>query len=142
MTESLFAHAAAQSRLGQPLAERMRPRTLAEMVNASAIIGGPRIVERLAAGHMPPSMILYGPPGTGKTTFALLLADAAGARAVVLSAVQSGVKELREVAAEAELQRSHYGRQTLLFVDEIHRFSKTGQDALLPHVERLSLIHI
>src|SRR4051812_9287499 len=118
-----------------PLAERMRPRTLDEYVGQGHLLGRGRLVRRLVEGGGPlPSLILWGPPGTGKTTLARLLAGKAGSRFVPLSAVLSGVKELREAIAEAREARRR-GKRTILFIDEIHRFNKAQQDALLPAVE-------
>ncbi len=118
-----------------PLAERMRPRTLDEYVGQGHLLGQGRLVRKLVDGGGPlPSLILWGPPGTGKTTLARLLTGKAGTRFVPLSAVLSGVKELREAIAEAHDARRR-GRRTVLFIDEIHRFNKGQQDALLPAVE-------
>jgi putative ATPase len=114
-----------------PLAERMRPRTLEEFVGQEHLVGAGRLVPRLAGGGGPlPSLILWGGPGTGKTTLTRLLARLAGARFVPLS----GVKELREAIIEARKQRRR-GARTVLFIDEIHRFNKAQQDALLQAVE-------
>ena len=118
-----------------PLAERMRPRSLAEFVGQSHLVGEGRILRRLidGAGNLP-SLILWGAPGTGKTTLAGLLAEKAEARFVGLSAVFSGVKDLRAAIIEARHERQ-YGKRTILFIDEIHRFNKGQQDALLHAVE-------
>jgi putative ATPase len=118
-----------------PLAERMRPRSLDEFVGQSHLVGSGRILRRLieSAGTLP-SVILWGAPGTGKTTLARLLATTAKARFIGLSAVFSGVKDLREAIAQAGNERK-FGGRTILFIDEIHRFNKTQQDALLHAVE-------
>src|SRR5689334_14037065 len=118
-----------------PLAERMRPRTLDEFVGQEHLVGQGRLVRRIIEGGGPlPSLILWGGPGTGKTTLARLLARAAGAGFTPLSAVFSGVKEVRAAIEEARRARVR-GARTVLFVDEIHRFNKAQQDALLPAVE-------
>jgi len=119
-----------------PLADRMRPRTLDEVVGQGHLIGAGKVLRRALEDGNLHSMVLWGPPGTGKTTLAQLVATVAGARFVTFSAVMSGVKEIRQVTAEAEADRRQRGRRTILFVDEIHRFNKAQQDAFLPHVEK------
>lgn len=122
-----------------PLADRMRPRTLDEVVGQQHLVGPGKVLRRALADGALHSMILWGPPGTGKTTLAQLVAHVAGARFVEFSAVMSGVKEIRAVTADAEAERKARGRRTILFVDEIHRFNKSQQDAFLPHVEKGSV---
>jgi len=120
---------------GTPLAERMRPRSLAEFVGQTHLVGEGRILRRLlAGGGALPSLILWGAPGTGKTTLARLLADSSGLNFIALSAVFSGVKDLREAIDRAKAEK-RYGKRTVLFIDEIHRFNKSQQDALLHAVE-------
>lgn len=120
---------------GAPLAERMRPRSLEEFVGQAHLVGEGRILRRLLSrGGALPSLILWGAPGTGKTTLARLLAEKSGLRFIALSAVFSGVKDLREAIQEAKTEQ-RYGNRTVLFIDEIHRFNKAQQDALLHAVE-------
>ena len=122
-----------------PLAERMRPRTIDEVVGHEAALGPGTALRRLVDDDRLPSLLLWGPPGCGKTSIAMALADSTDAEFETLSAVLSGVKEVREVVARAA-ERLRGGRRTLLFVDEIHRFNKAQQDAFLPHVERGTVV--
>ena len=117
-----------------PLAARMRPRTLAEFVGQDHIVGEGRVLRGAIETDTVPSLILWGPPGTGKTTLAEVIANATGANFVALSAVSAGVADLRAVVADAQRART-LGKRTVLFVDEIHRFNKAQQDAILPYVE-------
>ena len=120
---------------GAPLAERMRPRSLSEFVGQEHLVGEGRVLRKLVErGGALPSLILWGAPGTGKTTLARLLAENSGLRFIALSAVFSGVKDLREAIQQAKAELS-YGKRTVLFIDEIHRFNKSQQDALLHAVE-------
>ena len=136
-SQSLFQPPAAL----RPLAERMRPATLDEMVGQRRLLApGSALRRAVESGHVH-SMILWGPPGCGKTTLALLLARYSDAEFQAISAVLSGLPEVRRVLAEAE-QRFHEGRRTVLFVDEVHRFNKAQQDAFLPHIERGSILFV
>ncbi|MES2095369.1 MAG: replication-associated recombination protein A [Pseudomonadota bacterium] len=117
-----------------PLADRLRPRSLGEVVGQEHITGPEGAIGRMVAAGRLSSMILWGPPGTGKTTIARLLADAVGLRFVAISAVFSGVADLKKAFAEAR-EHARIGKRTLLFVDEIHRFNRAQQDGFLPYVE-------
>jgi putative ATPase len=131
----LFEHAREQSGEGAPLADRMRPRRLAEMVGQDHLLGEGKLLRVAIESDRVGSMVLWGPPGTGKTTLARVIAHETAARFETLSAVLSGVAELRTAVKVAAEQRALHGKRTLLFIDEIHRFNKAQQDALLPHVE-------
>ncbi|TAM77436.1 replication-associated recombination protein A [bacterium] len=135
---SLFGDRGGNSEKGTrpqaPLAARMRPRTLDEYVGQHHLVGEGRVLRRAIESDDVPSMILWGPPGTGKTTLAEIVAGATGAHFVALSAVSAGVADLRRVVADAQRLRAAE-RRTVLFIDEIHRFNKAQQDAVLPYVE-------
>jgi putative ATPase len=134
-TGNLFAAAAAQDPRGKPLAERLRPQRLEDIVGQPKLLGEGQPLQRLLRGGQLPSMILWGPPGSGKTTLAQVLARCVDAAFESVSAVMSGIKELRAAIERAQERRNLHRRRTLLFIDEIHRFNKVQQDALLPHVE-------
>jgi putative ATPase len=123
-----------------PLADRMRPRTLDEIVGQDHLLGAGRVLRAAIESGELHSMILWGPPGSGKTTLASLMAQVAGARFVAFSAVLLGVKEIRQVVSEADAERTRRRRRTILFVDEIHRFNRAQQDAFLPHVEKGTIV--
>jgi putative ATPase len=126
---------------GRPLADRMRPTTLDEFVGQEHLLGPGKLLRGMTEAGELPSLILWGPPGSGKTTLAQILAHGAGANCVRFSAVNSGVKDLKNIIQEAE-KLHRIGKRTVLFVDEIHHFNKAQQDNFLPHVERGTLVLI
>ncbi len=125
----------------EPLASRMRPRSLQEFVGQQQLIGENRILRKMIESDNISSMIFWGPPGVGKTTLARIIAASTKSQFITFSAVNSGIKEIKKVMEEAEMNR-HMGMRTIVFVDEIHRFNKAQQDAFLPYVERGSIILI
>lgn len=125
-----------------PLAERMRPRTLDEYIGQADLIGPGKLLRRAIEADRVSSLILYGPPGTGKTSLAQVIANATASRFVRINAVASGVKEIREIIQTSTEQLHLYGKKTLVFCDEVHRFNKGQQDALLPAVENGTITFI
>lgn len=128
--------AAAESLKGAPLAERMRPRTLDEFEGQEHLLGAGKLLRQLIEADQLTSLIFWGPPGSGKTTLARIIANVSKSHFIYFSAILSGVKEIREIVKETEEVRKYHGKKTILFVDEIHRFNKSQQDAFLPYVER------
>src|SRR5512138_3765226 len=117
--------------MNAPLAERMRPRMLEEYVGQEHLLGAGRMLRSLIETDQVPSLILWGPPGSGKTTLARVIANATSAHFIFFSAILSGIKEIRDIVREAQDELAYRGRKTILFVDEIHRFNKSQQDAFL-----------
>src|SRR5437763_7951797 len=118
-----------------PLAERLRPKSVEDMVGQKHLLGEGRPLWVALRAGKPHSMIFWGPPGIGKTTLARLMAQAFNTEFIAISAVLAGVKEIRDAVERARLARDQFGRATIIFVDEVHRFNKAQQDAFLPHVE-------
>ena len=119
-----------------PLAERMRPQTLEEFMGQEHLLGEGKLLRRLIETDQLTSLIFWGPPGSGKTTLARIIANATRSHFIFFSAILSGIKDIREVVKEAEEEFKYHGKKTILFVDEIHRFNKSQQDAFLPYVEK------
>jgi putative ATPase len=130
------ARAASDTMKSAPLAERMRPRTLDEFMGQEHLLGEEKLLRRLIETDQLTSLIFWGPPGSGKTTLARIIANATRSHFIFFSAILSGIKDIREVVKEAEEEQKYRGKKTILFVDEIHRFNKTQQDAFLPYVEK------
>lgn len=141
--QTLFEHVRRQHEtLNAPLAARMRPRTLEEYVGQPHLVSSGRVLERAIRADRVPSMVLWGPPGAGKTTLARLIAGLTKAHFIDISAVTSGVADLRKGIEEARELRAMSNQDTILFVDEVHRFNKSQQDAILPHVENGTITFI
>ena len=141
--DDLFAHARAeQIRREAPLAARMRPRTLDEFVGQEHIVGEGRLLRRAIQADQLTSVIFWGPPGTGKTTLAMIIANTTKSHFAAISAVMAGVADIRRLIDDAKERRNLYGQRTIVLVDEIHRFNKAQQDALLPHVEDGTIVLI
>jgi putative ATPase len=139
----LFGHARQEQIAREaPLAARMRPRTLDEFAGQEHIVGPGRLLRRAIQADQLSSLIFFGPPGSGKTTLARIIANTTQAHFIAINAVLGGVKDIREAIAVAQERRGMYGQRTILFVDEVHRFNKAQQDALLPHVENGTIILI
>lgn len=135
-SQSLFEHEGERRAKQQaPLADRLRPQSFDEFVGQEHIVGPDRVLRRAIAAQRVPSFILWGPPGSGKTTLARLISGVTDSHFEAISAVTSGVADLRRTVAEAKERQGMYGKSTILFVDEIHRFNKSQQDVILPHVE-------
>src|SRR5436190_18699325 len=139
---NLFEDEPVAERADAPLAERMRPRTFEDFVGQEELLAPGKPLREAIERDLLQSIILWGPPGTGKTTLARIIAEITKARFVSFSAVLAGIKEIREVMADAERLRRSTGRRTIVFIDEIHRFNKAQQDAFLPRVESGDIVLI
>ena len=126
----------------EPLAARMRPRTLREFIGQEHILGPGRLLRRAIEADQLSSLIFYGPPGTGKTTLAMVIANTTRSHFITINAVLAGVADIRQAISDARKRQAAMQQRTILFVDEVHRFNKAQQDALLPHVENGTIILI
>src|SRR6195256_2460989 len=142
MTDSLFDDIPARTAASAPLAEPLRPRRFYGFVEKEELLAPGKPLREAIERDLLQSIILWGPPGTGKTTLARIIADTTKARFISFSAVLAGIKEIRDVMAEAERARRATGRRTIVFIDEIHRFNKAQQDAFLPRVESGDIVLI
>ncbi len=142
MSDLFDAQAEAARRERAPLADRMRPRTLDEFVGQDHILGEGKLLRRAIKADRVTSVIFYGPPGTGKTTLARIIANTTSAHFTSMNAVLSGVKDIREAIQKAKNRLRHHQTRTILFVDEVHRFNTSQQDALLPHVENGTVVFV
>ncbi|MBI1885015.1 MAG: AAA family ATPase, partial [Chloroflexi bacterium] len=132
----MFAQVAAKRAAREaPLAARMRPRSFDEFVGQEHLVSEGRVLRKAIESDQVPSMVLWGPPGSGKTTLARVIAGLTQSHFAPVSAVASGVAELRQIVEQAQERRGMYGQRTILFIDEIHRFNKAQQDVVLPYVE-------
>ena len=139
---SAAAEASGAAKSFEPLAQRMRPKNFDELLGQEEVVGKGRFLRQMIEKDQLPSLILYGPPGTGKTTLAQMIASLTGSAFHRLNAVAAGIQDIRDIVKEAEEQRKYYGKRTIIFIDEIHRFNKSQQDVLLPYVEDGRLILI
>lgn len=139
---TLFTAAAKKNRTGIPLAERVRPRTIAELLGQPHVVGEGKLLTNAILADEIPSMILWGPPGSGKTSIARIIAAGSRWRFVPFSAVLGGVPELKHILVQAQEQKEYHGGTTILFVDELHRFNRAQQDAFLPYVEDGTIVLI
>ncbi|WP_405082245.1 replication-associated recombination protein A [Paenibacillus chitinolyticus] len=142
MEMDLFSAAAENDSRGKLLADRMRPRTLDEYIGQEHIVGSGKLLRRAIEADQITSIVLYGPPGCGKTTLAHIISEKTSADFVRLNAVDASVKDVREVIEQAKSAKALYGRRTILFLDEVHRFNSARQDALLPAVEQGTIVFI
>ena len=140
--DSLFDFDKGDKNSYAPLADRMRPETLDEIIGQEAAVGKNSFLYQMIQKDTVPSILLFGPPGCGKTTIALVIAKMTKSRFIKLNATASGTKDIRDVVAKAKEELSYYGRRTIVFIDEIHRFNKGQQDLLLPYVEDGTIILI
>ena len=138
----LFSYQEAETPRARLLADRMRPQTLDEYIGQEHIIGEDKLLRRAIEGDQVSSILLYGPPGCGKTTLANIISKRTAGEFVKLNAVDVSVKDVREVIEQARLSKTMYGKKTILFLDEVHRFNTARQDALLPAVEQGIIIFI